>query len=203
MNHVAFFFCTILLSASVAAQSSLTVGYAGNVYFYNGINARYAQQANRLETSLYGTVATGGGIKVDEFSSSSIIGIMGFSLNRMPELKNGAGMYYGLSVEGLVHSYIAQNTGKGYTDYSVLAGPQVGWLARLTDRIYLNADWGLRIGTTFGRDYKLIFTGNNVSGGFYKDDNYFFAYMPTSIGLRFRLGGKVAKAANNLQDPER
>lgn len=180
-----------IIANTAFAQASLTVGYDGNGFIYNGIRARYAHDHLKRQLAAYASISTRGFLKVDEWGSPGVTGIAGVSLNTIPGVADGVNLYYGLSAEVLVHDYAARNTGEHFTDYAALAGPQVGLVAHITSRLAFNAECGLRLGVMHGHDYKLIIPVNIPTGGYYVQETFFMAYMPTTIGLTFSLGGKT------------
>lgn len=183
-------FCLLMLFASVAsAQSSLTLSFTGNGFSHTGGSLRYARDFSKLQLAAYGAVAKGGVLSFGDRSWSSNAGLAGVALNILHDTSSKQlNFYYGVSVEGLVQNFKAKNSSRHYTDVSVLAGPQFGLNAYLSRRLNFNAEWGLRAGVRFGYVYHNVFSGVVYIRSFYARENTMFLYIPTSIGLTYKLG---------------
>lgn len=182
-------FCLLMLTATSASAQSLTLGFEGNGLSHTGIRFKYAHDYSKLQIAGYGAAAKGGILSFGDRSWSSNAGLAGVSLNILHDTSNKQlNFYYGVSVEGLVQNYKAKNSSRRYTDVSVLAGPQFGLNVYLSRRLNFNAEWGVRAGVRFGYVHHNVFSGVVYLRSFYARENTMFLYIPTSIGLTYKLG---------------
>ncbi|MCB0696761.1 MAG: hypothetical protein KDC07_05320 [Chitinophagaceae bacterium] len=188
MKRILFPLLFVITTTVASAQSFITAGFDGNGLSHTGIRLKYAHNISRLQFAAYGSVATGGLLKVGEQGQTSTNGIAGISLNKVPDTTKGLNIYYGVSVEGLVHDYLAKNSGAHYIDPAILFGPQLGINVFLSERFCFNAEWGIRAGINYGHVFHLGDVIGSTSPSYYARENSVLIYVPTTIGLTYRLG---------------
>jgi|GEM_PF-3516832 len=190
MNRIFLWLFLSVLYTSASAQSSLTFNFIGNGFSHTGLGLKYTLDYSKTQVAAYGGIARGGFLTINDQTWSSTNGVAGISLNVLSDsVSNGVYFYYGLSAEVATHNYTARNNSNvQYTDVAMLVGPQLGVNVRLSKRLMINSEWGIRGGVNYGHKYHIIFNNNIFSRDFYVRENTVLIYVPTSIGLTYRFG---------------
>lgn len=168
-------FLLLFIFKGAVAQSTLTLSLDGNGYTHIGGRLRTAVDLPGIQLAAYGSalIAWPFDKAVSEFA-----GVAGFSINTTPGNRRDISLYGGGSAEVLFLPYALD--GAGVTDVAYLAGPQLGLRIKLGWKVFLNTEWGARAGIMLGNE--------RVAPNTIVEDNYFYYYFPSSIGVTYKFG---------------
>lgn len=180
MKHLlSLVFCLLTATIPCAAQSAITVSLDGGNIIFVGAQVKYTYSFKKVQLGAFVIPTIYNDYRWEYLTRG------GLCVNSVPKRKRDANFYYGMAVEGYTEHGL---------DKAVMVGPHLGVNVKLSKQLYLNSEWGARIGLLFTETYEQS-PGAYSHGwpGTYRETTEKFFYFPASIGLTYVFGRKRDK----------